>query len=223
VLFDIDGTLIHTKGVGVQAFGKALESEFNQPDVSHRMRFGGRTDPSLVREVFHHANIEHTEQNVGRFFDAYVFWLDHLLSESDKGGACPGVRDFLRAISDLPNPPVVGLLTGNIRLGAEIKLRRFDLWESFQVGAYGDDDEDRNRIANVALQRGREALGNTLRGEELLVVGDTPRDIECGRAVGAQVLAVATGGAKPAELEAHRPDWLAPSLEQVNASDVCGR
>jgi len=221
-LFDIDGTLIHTRGAGVQAFGRALEFEFNHPDVSHRIRFGGRTDPSLVREVFHHANIEHTCENVSRFFDAYVFWLDHLLTESGQGGACPGVLDFLRNLRTLPNPPVIGLLTGNIRLGAEIKLRRFNLWETFAIGAFGDDDEDRNRIADIALHRGRELLGDTLAGDEVLVVGDTPRDIECGRAIGAQVLAVATGGAKSAELKTHQPDWLVPTLEHVNAAELCG-
>jgi phosphoglycolate phosphatase-like HAD superfamily hydrolase len=222
VLFDIDGTLIRTRGVGVEAFGRALEFQFNQPDVSDRIRFGGRTDPSLVREVFQHANIDHTPENVSRFFDAYVFWLDYLLTESDKGGACPGVRNFIHTLTTQPTPPVVGLLTGNIRLGAEIKLRRFDLWEPFEMGAFGDDNEDRNQIADVALTRGREVLGESLRGEEVLVVGDTPRDIECGRAIGAQVLAVATGGAKPAELRSHQPDWLVPSLEQVNASELCG-
>jgi len=222
VLFDIDGTLIHTRGVGVHAFGRTLEFEFNQPDVSHRIRFGGRTDTSLVREVFHHANIEHNCENVSRFFDAYVFWLDYLLTESNQGGACPGTRDLLAALRTLPTPPVVGLLTGNIRLGAEIKLRHFNLWQPFEMGAFGDDDEDRNRIADLALARGRKVLGDTLSGEEVLVVGDTPRDIECGRAIGAQVLAVATGGAKHAELESHQPDWLVPTLEHVDPANLCG-
>lgn len=221
VLFDIDGTLIHTRGVGVQAFGRTLEFEFHHPDVSHRIRFGGRTDPSLVREVFAHAHIEHNRDNVSRFFDAYVFWLDHLLTESRHGGPCPGVRDLLKALRALPEPPLIGLLTGNIRLGAEIKLRRFDLWDAFETGAFGDDDEDRNRIADVALQRGRKLLGKSLRGEEVLVVGDTPRDIECGRAIGAQVLAVATGGAETDELKDHRPDWLVPTLEHVKPEEIC--
>ncbi|MFM1942540.1 MAG: hypothetical protein RI897_1522 [Verrucomicrobiota bacterium] len=220
-LFDIDGTLIHTHGVGVQAFGRTLEFEFQCPDVSHRMRFGGRTDPSLVREVFHHADIEHSEQNVIRFFDSYIFWLDHLLTESGKGGPCAGVHGFLDGLRSLSQPPSIGLLTGNIRLGAEIKLRHFGLWDTFSMGAFGDDHEDRNQIAAIALERGRALLGETLHPEEVLVIGDTPRDVECGRAIGARVLAVATGGAKEDELRASKPDWLVPTLEAADLQSIC--
>jgi phosphoglycolate phosphatase len=221
VLFDIDGTLIHTHGVGVQAFGRTLEFEFQCPDVSHRVRFGGRTDPSLVREVFHHADIEHSEQNVTRFFESYIFWLDHLLTESGRGGPCAGVHGFLEGLRSLSEPPAIGLLTGNIRLGAEIKLRHFGLWEPFVMGAFGDDHEDRNQIAAIAMERGRALLGAALHPEEVLVIGDTPRDVECGRAIGAKVLAVATGGAKEDELRASKPDWLVTTLEGADVQSIC--
>lgn len=222
VLFDVDGTLIHTRGVGVKAFACALKSEFRCSDVTPRIRFGGRTDPSLVRELFGHAGIDYSRKNVRRFFDAYVFWLDHLLRVSDRGGPCPGVPDFLETLGQLPEPPVVGLLTGNIRLGAEIKLRRFGLWDPFETGGFGDDDEDRSGIARAAQRRGEAYLGCRLRGEEILVVGDTIHDIRCGRAIGAQVLAVATGGASEAELLEHTPDWLLPTLEAADAAAICG-
>jgi phosphoglycolate phosphatase-like HAD superfamily hydrolase len=116
---------------------------------------------------------------------------------------------------------VLGLLTGNIRLGAEIKLRRYGLWEMFALGAFGDDHEDRNQIAVIARQRGRRFLGEELSGEQVVVVGDTPRDIECGRAIGAKVLAVATGGATLEYLKAHQPDWVVEDLQRVSAAEIC--
>jgi len=221
VLFDVDGTLIHTRGAGVKAFARTLTSEFGQVNGTERIKFGGRTDPSLIREAFGYCGIAPTEENFRRFFDAYVFWLDHLLANTAQGGACPGVWRLLDDLQALPQPPVAGLLTGNLRLGAEIKLRRYGLWERFAVGAFGDDHEDRNQIAAIARQRGSRLLGEALRGEQILVVGDTPRDIECGRAIGAKVLAVATGGASSEYLRAHKPDWVVEDLRKVNAAEIC--
>jgi phosphoglycolate phosphatase-like HAD superfamily hydrolase len=134
----------------------------------------------------------------------------------------PGVWEFIRDLRSLPSPPAVGLLTGNIRLGAEIKLRHFDLWEVFQTGAFADDHEDRNQIAAIAKHRASRLLNANLRGEEILVVGDTPLDIHCARSIHARMLAVSTGGATVEDLQAHRPDGLAKDLREVQASEVCG-
>jgi phosphoglycolate phosphatase-like HAD superfamily hydrolase len=220
VLFDIDGTLIRTGGAGVRAFERTGENLFHIVDGVRQMRFAGRTDPSLVREFFGLHQIEPTSTHFQRFFDHYVFVLDHLLRELS-GHVCPGVGDFIAGLANLPQAPLLGLLTGNIRLGAEIKLRHFGLWECFATGAFGDDHEDRNQLADLAQRRAGQTLGCALPGDEILVVGDTPRDIECGRAIGARVLAVGTGGARLDELRAHRPDWLVETLLGVEASAVC--
>ena len=219
VLFDIDGTLVRTGGAGVNAFAKVFETEFNARDGFEKLKFAGRTDVSLVREFFKYHNIAVTPENFERFFEHYVFWLDYILAHS-KTQACPGVREFLHDLKRLRKPPVVGLLTGNIRLGAEIKLRHFDLWNEFETGAFADDNEDRNKIAAVARERGRRILGNGLRDEEILVVGDTPFDIQCGRAIGAKVLAVATGGATMEELRGCEPDWVVEDLREVAVRDI---
>ncbi len=216
VLFDIDGTLVHTGGAGIKAFAKVFATEFGAVDGLERLRFAGRTDPSLVREFFELHNLPATAENFRRFFDRYVFWLDHILAASATE-ACPGIREFIRDLQALPRPPLVGLLTGNIRLGAEIKLRHFDLWKEFATGGFADDSEDRNQIAVVAHERGRRLLGNSLRGDEVLVVGDTPHDIRCGRAIGAKVLAVATGGATLEELKRHQPDWAVADVSGAGA------
>jgi phosphoglycolate phosphatase len=112
-------------------------------------------------------------------------------------------------------------LTGNIRLGAEIKLRHFEVWEVFQTGAFADDHEERNQIAAIARHRGSRLLNDDLRGDEILVIGDTPLDIQCARAIGARTLAVATGNTTAEELKAHRPDWLVEDLSKAIADKVC--
>lgn len=222
VLFDIDGTLIHTDGAGIRAFGKAFEMQFKIPNGTHGMKFSGRTDTSLARELFHKHEIETSKRNFQLFFDCYLDWLAHLLTEV-RGDIYPGVWRFIYDLQSLPNPPLLGLLTGNLRLGAELKLRHFNVWDFFQFGAFADDHEDRNQIALAAHQRGSRLLGQSLRGEEVLVIGDTPLDIECGRAIGAKVLAVATGGTTLAELQTHRPTWAVADLEKVRAREICLR
>jgi phosphoglycolate phosphatase-like HAD superfamily hydrolase len=221
VLFDIDGTLVRTGGAGVKAFAKVFQTEFNAHEGFEKLKFAGRTDVSLVREFFVYHRIALTPENFERFFDRYIFWLDYILNHS-KTEACPGVWEFLNGLKSLPNPPLLGLLTGNIRLGAEIKLRHFDLWKEFATGAFADDNEDRDLIAAAARERGRRILGNGLCDDEILVIGDTPFDIRCGRAINAKVLAVATGGATLEELKRHQPDWAVEDLRRVGASEVVG-
>jgi phosphoglycolate phosphatase-like HAD superfamily hydrolase len=220
VLFDIDGTLIRTGGAGVKAFQRAFALEFRVPDATHGIDFAGRTDTSLVRQCFTRHRIHPTPDNFHRFFDTYIFLLGHLLEES-RGAICPGVRPFIEGLRSITDPPLLGLLTGNVRLGAEVKLRHYDLWGSFQIGAFGDDHEDRNCLAGVALQRGSLLVGRRLRGEEILVIGDTPRDIECAKSIDANVLAVATGGYALGDLKAHTPTWAVETLDKISPRAVC--
>ncbi len=219
VLFDVDGTLIRTGGAGVRAFGKVFSTEFGAVDGFDHMKFAGRTDLSLVREFFGVHEIPASQTNFDRFFERYVFWLDHLLPTS-RTEICAGVLELLEGLQNLPEPPLLGLLTGNIRLGAEIKLRYFQLWDVFVTGGFGDDHENRDEIARVARQRGCGLLGQDLRGDQVLVVGDTPLDIRCGRAIGARVLAVATGGASLETLQHHQPEWAVRDLTSVGAAEV---
>jgi phosphoglycolate phosphatase-like HAD superfamily hydrolase len=149
-----------------------------------------------------------------------VFWLDYILNHSQTE-ACPGIWEFIAALRALPQPPVIGLLTGNIRLGAEIKLRHFDLWKEFETGAFADDNESRDLIAVAARERGRRLLKD-LRDDEILVIGDTPFDIRCGRAINAKVLAVATGGATLEDLKNHTPDWAVKDLREISVEEVVG-
>jgi len=222
VLFDIDGTLVHTGGAGIKAFAKTFATEFSARDGVEKINFAGRTDVNLVREFFGLRRIAATPENFRRFFETYVFWLDQTVAQSN-GGTCRGALKFIGGLLALPNPPMLGLLTGNIRLGAEIKLRRYNLWDVFETGAFADDGEDRNQIAVAALERGGRVLGRPLRGEEIVVVGDTPHDIRCGQFIGARTLAIATGGTSLDKLKKHQPDWAVEDLTQISVQAVCGR
>lgn len=221
VLFDVDGTLIRTQGAGIKAFERTFASEFKLAGATDGIEFAGRTDPSIVREVFGKFKIEPTPENFKRFFGTYAFWLDHLLSKTN-GGICVGVWNFINGLMAMPVPPMLGLLTGNIRLGAEIKLRYFHVWDQFQIGAFGDDDENRDRLAVLAQKRASEKLGVNLAGSEILVVGDTPLDIQCARAIQAKVIAVGTGGYTMDELKPFKADWLVSNLSELTAPVVCG-
>jgi phosphoglycolate phosphatase len=222
VLFDIDGTLVHTGGAGIKAFAKTFAAEFNARDGVEKISFAGRTDVNLVREFFGIHRIAATRENFRRFFENYVFWLEQTVAQSN-GGACHGVLEFIDGLLALPDPPMLGLLTGNIRLGAEIKLRRYDLWDVFEVGGFADDDEDRNQIAVAARERGGRVMGRQLRDGEIVVVGDTPHDICCGRYIGAKTLAVATGGARLGDLTRHEPDWAVADLTHIRPEEIVER
>jgi len=220
ILFDIDGTLIATGGAGERAFTEVCRAEFGVLNGTLRLHFAGRTDPSIVRDFFAHHEIEPSPENFHRFFDRYVFQREHVLG-SLNGRVLPGVLAWLAALATLTPPPRLGLLTGNIGLGARIKLGHFGLWDRFETGAFGDDHEDRNQLARIARARARKRFGDELRDDEILVIGDTPRDIECARAIDAKVLAVATGSYTLDELRAHKPEWAAKTLEHISPAEVC--
>jgi phosphoglycolate phosphatase-like HAD superfamily hydrolase len=219
VLFDIDGTLIHSGGAGEKAFAKVCGSMFNVPNGTAQLRFAGRTDTSIVREFFTQHQIPPSPGNFEHFFDCYVFWLEQML-EATPGRVLPGVSKLLARFQALSEPPAIGLLTGNIRLGAEIKLRHYQLWDAFVTGGFGDDHEQRNCVAGVALERGQKLLGQKVSGEQVLVIGDTPLDIECARAINACVLAVATGNFTLDQLKKEQPDWAASTLDEISLNDL---
>src|SRR5262249_49935426 len=133
---------------------------------------------------------------------------------------CEGVWEFIRGLQALANPPLLGLLTGNIRLDAEIKLRHVGLWDVFVTGGFADDSEERDKIAAAAKERGSRVLKEDLPGEQVIVIGDTPLDIQCARAIGAKVLAVATGTVAKDELQKHKPDWAVTDLRELKAGEV---
>jgi phosphoglycolate phosphatase len=221
VLFDIDGTLIQSGGAGEKAFAEVARTTFGLANGTKDLHFAGRTDPAIVREMFVRYDIPTTRENFEKFFDAYTARLRTMIAEV-AGRVSPGVERWITELQGHEAPPLLGLLTGNIRRGAQIKLSHYRLWDHFQTGAFSDDSEDRCEIAAIARDRGSKLLGRKLAGDEVLVIGDTQHDITCAQSIGARVLAVATGMYQVDALSCHKPTWCVPTLEHITPAEACG-
>ena len=208
VLFDIDGTILLTSGAGKRAVHRALEEVFGAPGrLEHR--FDGKTDPQIVRELMRmegHAD-DHIDARMSRMLDRYVEFLnDELDHPSTDVRLMPGVAQLLDALEGRPDV-VLGLVTGNLAAGAAAKLRAGGIDPTrFRVGAYGSDHEIRVELPAVAQRRAREELGIVVEGRDVVVIGDTPADVDCGRAVGALTIGVGTGYYSAESLREHGAD-----------------
>lgn len=215
LLWDIDGTLISSGGAGLRALQHALRSVFGLDGSLADIEFAGRTDTWIMREVFRKFGLPATPENFARFFDGYVSALP---TEMVNPHACvlPGVPDILKAAAD-HGEIAQGLLTGNMRRGAQVKLAHHGLWEHFAFGAFGDDSEFRNELGPHAVRRAAERHGIPFSAANVWIIGDTPHDIACGKIIGARTLAVATGGYTLDELRAHTPTVVVENLADTTA------
>jgi phosphoglycolate phosphatase len=179
--------------------------------------FSGKTDPQIVFELLDRAGIprREVEPRLPEVFERYCGHLASSLSPSNTS-ALAGVREVLDDLAGRDGV-AVGLLTGNIRPGAEIKLRAAGLAGRFSVGAFGSDEEDRNRLVPVARRRAHERWGDEFPGTRTVVVGDAQADIRCARAGGALAVSVATGRTPREALAALAPDALLDSLASACA------
>lgn len=220
LLFDIDGTVLDTGGSGSGALMDAVEEMFGvQRSSLPPLDLAGATDKGLVRGLFGRLGHDFTEQYVERYMECYLGHLGRRLNRAEFAGRMlPGVQQLLAELGDRGEVHL-GLLTGNVRRGAEMKLRRFDLHAYFLDGAFGDDAEDRNLLGPVALKRMTEATGHVYPAGDVIVVGDTPKDISCADAIGARCLAVGTGVFAADHLRAFRPWQCLESLADTN--QVC--
>lgn len=209
-LFDIDGTLLLSGGAGEAALEDALESRFGTRDGLKTITLAGATDAAIARRLLEFHGAEATLEEIRRFLDLYLENL-HRRMPLHSGSLLPGIVELLDLLKTSPDA-AIGLLTGNIRRGAEIKLSHFGVWQYFEFGAFADDHADRNQLGPFALERARDASGVAFPASCTFVIGDTPRDIECGRAIGARTVALATGQYSLDELAAHHPDFLFADL-----------
>ena len=202
VLFDIDGTLLWTDGAGRRAVNRALEEVYGiTPALAHE--FDGKTDPQIVRELMALAGDAEVEAHLPRALARYVEELRVELDGADHADKVyPGIHallDRLEARDDV----LLGLLTGNVREGASAKLKAVGLDASrFRVGAFGSDHASRPELPAIARGRAEALLGHPVAGGDVVVIGDTPADMRCGRGIGARAIGVATGRYSVAQLEA---------------------
>lgn len=219
VLFDIDGTILWSDGAGRRAMTAALTRVFGGAGPTE-YRYDGKTDPQIVRDLMRAAG--HSDETIDARMEtvasSYLALLEQELATGRRGMRLfAGVAELITALEARPDA-VVGLLTGNFCGGAMLKLSAAGLDVTrFRVGAYGSDHAHRPALPAVALQRAHETLGLELAGHDLVVIGDTPADIECARSVGARAVAVATGRFSVDELAAHAPAAVFPTLADTQA------
>lgn len=209
-LFDIDGTLIASGGAGKVALERGLSEEFGGERIIDNLSLSGRTDRAICLDLLRLHGIEANEENLWRLLRAYLRNLPACL-DTLQGKVLPGIHELLRQLTTREDV-LVGLLTGNIREGAGVKLGHFDLAGYFRLGGFGDLHLDRDDVAREAFAEVRRQLDREVHPETVWVIGDTPLDIRCARAIGARVVAVATGWHTPDELAAHSPDLLMNDL-----------
>ena len=212
-LFDIDGTLVDTGGAGMRSLQEASLEIFGHTGPT--LDLAGSTDLGVIAEIHAHFEIEPTAERIDSYFSSYLKRLDwNLANGGFPGKVLDGVVDLLAELSKRPGV-TLGLLTGNIAGGAASKMRHFGLEAYFPFGAYGCDHADRNKLGPIALERAAAHSSRTFSPDEVWVIGDTPKDVACARAIGARCLAVATGRFSEEELAACGADKVAPSLRNA--------
>ncbi len=215
LLFDIDGTLVRSGGAGARALTRAFQDLHDIDDAMADIHFAGCTDPMIVRDIFQKkVGRGDREGEVQAVLERYLSHLADTINEVEGAAVLPGVVPLLEDLSGRPGV-VLGLLTGNIEAGARIKLGRFDLNRFFAFGGFASDADDRRQIARIARQRGRDSVERPIEDTQVYVIGDTPKDVDCGRAMGARTLAVATGPHSREDLSTHSPDYLYDDLEKT--------
>jgi phosphoglycolate phosphatase-like HAD superfamily hydrolase len=214
LLWDIDGTLITTGAAGQRAIVRATAQWFGNDGDLSGVEIAGRTDAGIAHQILEKHREAITEQTVAAFLELYLKFLEEELPRS-KGSVLPGVRKLLEKFAPRPDT-VLGLLTGNLKRGAELKLAHYDLWHFFRFGAFADDHHDRNELGAFALTRAEKETGTKFDAAQVDVIGDTGHDIACGKAFGARTIAIATGSWPRERLAESAPDFLFDDLADVD-------
>lgn len=218
-LFDIDGTLLSTGGAGRRAMEASLREHFGTrgPDG---YAYGGKTDRQIARETMRLEGFTDAEidARLPAVVDGYLRRLaDDLARDPAQVRVYDGVRETLDTL-EARDDVVLGLLTGNVVPGAELKLRTAGIAIArFRVGAFGTDHEERPALPAIAQARATALLGRPVPGDRVVVIGDTPHDMTCGQGIGARAIGVTTGGYDHAALAAHAPHAVFADLRDTTA------
>lgn len=211
-MFDIDGTILASGGAGIHALGDAARELFGSSDLTE-IDIAGRTDSSIALQLLEKHGRPATPENLAQFHDLYLSHLSRALPIVE-GKLLPGVIELLDTLKARPDC-VLALLTGNLERGAKLKLSHYGVWHYFEFGAYADDSCDRNLLGPVAQARAKDRHQVEFAPERTFILGDTPHDIACARAIGAVAVGIATGRHTREELAACNPDHLFDDLSDV--------
>ena len=228
LLFDVDGTLVLTGGAGVRAMNRAFHEVWGVPDAFRGVKMAGGTDPRLLDEALALTRTVPANGEVAAFEELYLRLLGeeiHRPPATDAAadphhhmrrwhGPLPGIRTLVEALA-ASDEVFLALLTGNYSRGAELKLAHFDLWRLFRCGAFGEDASERRALVPVAVARAATLGCPPLAPRDIVIVGDTVRDVDCARANGAACVAVATGGDTSTTLRAAGADAVFETFEDT--------
>ena len=220
ILFDIDGTLLSTEGAARRAFHATLLEVFGTAGPIETHSFAGKTDPQIARELLTLAGLSarQIDDGLDRLWDGYLGRLATELAHDDhRTQVYPGVVELLDRLAGMQDRVVAALLTGNIRPGAALKLESAGLGSRFHFGAFGSDDERRDRLPAIAVERALDRTGHRFQGSDVIVLGDTPSDVSCGRGIGCRAAAVATGPFDREVLAGAGADVVWDTLEDTDA------
>ena len=216
ILFDIDGTLLSLRGAGKGSFRLGLEAVYGTAGPIEGWDFGGKTDRLLCHELLGAAGLPLHEIEAG-IDRAIAIYLEHLEAALAQHPVLvhPGVVELLDVLAADPRV-TLGILTGNVAAGARIKLQAVGLDGYFPFGSYGCDSANRRDLPAVAISRALAHTGYAFAGKEVVIIGDTPHDIDCGKVLDNRTIAVATGSFSSESLKTHAPDFLFETLEAMD-------
>jgi phosphoglycolate phosphatase-like HAD superfamily hydrolase len=217
LLFDIDGTLLHAHGAGRRAISRAFECLLGAPGAIDAVDLQGMTDPLILKAGLAAIGASHREDLLEALLEAYLASLELELLADASVTVLAGVTELLSTLPTVDRPMAVGVGTGNVEAGARAKLGRCGLDSHFTFGGYGSDHELRSELLRVGARRGAQRLGVPVEQCRTLVIGDTRRDIEAARAIGAECLAVGTGGVALDALLAHGATCAVKDLSDPQA------
>lgn len=215
VLFDIDGTLVHCGATPRRVFKRALIEVFGTAGPINGWVFDGKTDPQIVQELMAKAGVHCSREMTDKALKSYAKNLQTELPKAQDKTIYPGVRELLEEL--VKHPVLLGLLTGNIKRGARAKLESLDLWKYFVFGVFADDSAVRKELAEIAVQRAFELLGQKFAGKQIVIIGDTEHDIKCGRHLGVKTVGTGTGRSSAAKLLKHGADFAFDDLSDHKA------
>lgn len=216
ILFDIDGTLISTNGIARAAFSEAIDEALGRPSIASTYDFAGKTDQQIYTDILRGSQAG--DEDIARLKDATFDTFFRLLEQRltvDNVTVLPGVRELLGALEQ-EQVATLALLTGNMLQGARIKLTPPQLLPYFAFGAFGNDAFHRHELPQIAVARAYDRTGATFKAKDIVIIGDTPHDIDCGRHLNVRSIAVATGGYTHDQLAAHKPDFLFEDLTDID-------
>ncbi len=216
VLFDIDGTLVMTGGVGKRAVNRVFLELFGVEDAWDHYNPFGKTDPMIVQDIAMRCLQRGlSPEEAVEVFRRYVRYMEETIGDDQRFRVLPGVEEALQRLQREAYP--VGLATGNVQATAWLKMRRAGLERYFSFGGFGDDSPQRGELVARAIERAGQVMGRVFNGYQVVLVGDAIQDVEAARSVGARAVAVATGRLTVDALRALRPDLVLESFAEPEA------